>query len=488
MAAGDATWNPKKNVAYRVTFPILDADGDLVTGATGLDSEVSKDGGTFIDCTNEATEIATSSGVYYLDLTATEMNADTVAVIVKTTSIGAKTTVLVMYPLETADMPVDVLAISGDSVAADNLEAAADGTGYNLGGGSVVAASVTGAVGSVTGAVGSVTGNVGGSVASIATGGITSASFAAGAIDAAAMNVNGSEFTAIPWNAAWDTEVQSEVQDALEANHLDHLLAVTYDPASKPGVSDALLNELVGDNGAGVSQFTTIALELAPSGGGGGATDWTANERTAIRSILGIPTSGTTPTDPTVGILDTIRDTFPANFASLGINGSGHLSRVTLCDTTTTNTDMRGTDSAALASAWTATRAGYLDSVLIAANANQRTVQVTGSQHVAADMHESQVGSIHATTFDAGAIDAAALASDAATEIATAVLTTGMTESYRAAGVAPTLAQAAFELVAHMGDSSISGTTKTLRKINGTTAKTFTLDSATVPTSITETT
>ena len=37
---------------------------------------------------------------------------------------------------------------------------------------------------------------------------------------------------------------------------------------------------------------------------------------------------------------------FPANFASLGINVSGHVSRVTLVDTTTTNTDMRGTDSA----------------------------------------------------------------------------------------------------------------------------------------------
>jgi hypothetical protein len=119
MAAGDATWNPKKNVAYRVTFPILDADGDLVTGATGLDSEVSKDAGTFADCTNEATEIATSSGVYYLDLTATEMNADTVAVIVKTSSSGAKTTVLVMYPLETSDMPVDVL--SWNSVAATGM-------------------------------------------------------------------------------------------------------------------------------------------------------------------------------------------------------------------------------------------------------------------------------------------------------------------------------------------------------------------------------
>lgn len=37
--------------------------------------------------------------------------------------------------------------------------------------------------------------------------------------------------------------------------------------------------------------------------------DWTANERTAIRSILGVPASGTAPADPTVGILDEIRDT-----------------------------------------------------------------------------------------------------------------------------------------------------------------------------------
>ena len=362
-----------------------------------------------------------------------------------------------------------------------------DKTGYELA--SSQTFSTTGSVGSVTGNVGgNVTGNVGGSVASIGAGGITSASFATGAIDSAAMNVNGSEFTAIPWNAAWDAEVQSEVQDAIEANHLDHLLAATYDPAAKPGVADSLFNDLVQDNGSGVSQFTTIALELAPSGGGGGTTDWTANERTAIRSILGIPTSGTTPTDPTAGILDTIRDTFPANFAALGINSSGHLSRVTLVDTCTTNTDMRGTDNAALAASWTATRAGYLDSVLIAANANQRTVQVNGNGHVASVLHSSEPDSITVGAFAADSITESALAASAATEIATATQTSAMTESYRAAGASPTLAQAMFELLAHMGDSSISGTTKTLKKIDGTTAKTFTLDSSTAPTSITEAT
>jgi len=96
--------------------------------------------------------------------------------------------------------------------------------------------------------------------------------------------------------------------------------------------------------------------------------------------------------------------TFPTNFGSLGINASGHLSRVTLVDTTTANTDMRGTDNAALASAWTATRAGYLDSVVLAANNNQRTVQITGSQHIAADVHEMQTDVIDADAIAASAV------------------------------------------------------------------------------------
>ena len=112
---------------------------------------------------------------------------------------------------------------------------------------------------------------------------------------------------------------------------------------------------------------------------------------------------------------------FPSNFASLGINSSGHVSRVTLVDTCTTNTDMRGTDNAALASEWTATRAGYLDSVLLAANSNQRTVLVTGSNHVAADIHELQPAVITSAAFAAGWLTAAGTAADYVTELQTAI-------------------------------------------------------------------
>lgn len=116
MASTDARLIPYKNAAWRVTFPILDADGDPVSGATGLDSEVSMDGGSFADCTNEATEIG-SSGVYYLDLTNSEMNADTVAIRVQTSSSGAKTTIIVAYPQEADDIRASVTYWAGSAVA-----------------------------------------------------------------------------------------------------------------------------------------------------------------------------------------------------------------------------------------------------------------------------------------------------------------------------------------------------------------------------------
>lgn len=205
MASTDARPIPRKNTAFRVTFGLYDADGDLVTAAGSLDSEVSKDGGAFADCTNEATEIATNSGMYYLDLTSTEMNADTVAVIVK--SAGAKTLPLVFYPEEAGDVRVDVVQISGDATAADNAEAMFDGTGYAGGtakltvdvtkwNGTNVASPATAGYPAVTLKVGTGTGEVnlssGKAPATIAAGdiansAITAAAIATDAIDADAI-------------------------------------------------------------------------------------------------------------------------------------------------------------------------------------------------------------------------------------------------------------------------------------------------------------
>jgi len=74
-----------------------------------------------------------------------------------------------------------------------------------------------------------------------------------------------------------------------------------------------------------------------------------------------------------------------------------------------------------------------------------------------------------------------------AAAIATAVRTgSAMTEAYAADGVAPTLEQCLFLIQQKLCDFSISGTTLTVKKLDGsTTAATFTLDSSTAPTSIT---
>ncbi len=66
------------------------------------------------------------------------------------------------------------------------------------------------------------------------------------------------------------------------------------------------------------------------------------------------------------------------------------------------------------------------------------------------------------------------------------ILTSQMTEAYAADGTAPTLAQALFLIQQMLGDFSISGTTLTVKKLDGsTTAATFTLDDGTTPTSLT---
>ena len=70
-----------------------------------------------------------------------------------------------------------------------------------------------------------------------------------------------------------------------------------------------------------------------------------------------------------------------------------------------------------------------------------------------------------------------------------AVFTSQMTESYASDGVAPTPAQAIFLIQQVLTDFAISGTTKTVRQINGsTTAATLTLDDATTPSAITRAT
>lgn len=102
------------------------------------------------------------------------------------------------------NMKSDALALSGDTVAADNSESFFDGTGY-AGTGNTIPTVTT------------VSGNVNGSVGSVAAGGIATTSFAAGAIDAAAIAASAigtSEFA-----AAVDARIVDSVWDEARSGH-----------------------------------------------------------------------------------------------------------------------------------------------------------------------------------------------------------------------------------------------------------------------------
>lgn len=120
---------------------------------------------------------------------------------------------------------------------------------------------------------------------------------------------------------------------------------------------------------------------------------------------------------------------FPANFAALGIDGSGKINGVLLVEELAAGALLANGAADAVGpvvweqlttTAWPADSFGK--HVLISDN-NNRSVKVigAGAGHVAADIHELQPAVIEASHFAAGAIDANALAADAATEIATAV-------------------------------------------------------------------
>ena len=87
FVAPQATWAVNEFFSPSSTQTRIPVDyrnmtnGAFISGATGSDCECSEhnDGtapSTFADCTNEATEIATSSGTYYLQLETTETDSD----------------------------------------------------------------------------------------------------------------------------------------------------------------------------------------------------------------------------------------------------------------------------------------------------------------------------------------------------------------------------------------------------------------------------
>lgn len=135
----------QKNVATYIVYPIVDVNGDTVTSAGGLDTEIDAwaDGSApdgFADASNEATEIG-STGMYYLSLTQSEMNNDYLIVTTSTTTTDAKSQhilirTLIGDPLNIATTDdggtIDVTGGAIDEVAALTGHTAQTGDSYAI--------------------------------------------------------------------------------------------------------------------------------------------------------------------------------------------------------------------------------------------------------------------------------------------------------------------------------------------------------------------
>lgn len=113
---------PIYGAPWVIAVPLLDADGDPISPSSP-DSERSLNGDTFADCTNELVEIATSSGMCYLILTAAEMTADVVSLWLKST--GAKSTMAALYPRKLVTIRSGTSASAGSSTSTIVFDASA---------------------------------------------------------------------------------------------------------------------------------------------------------------------------------------------------------------------------------------------------------------------------------------------------------------------------------------------------------------------------
>jgi hypothetical protein len=378
----------------------------------------------------------------------------------------------------TGTVDANVVSVSGDTTAADTLELFAE------------------ALDQATGQLDS---------GSLAAGTITAAAVATGAIDADALAADaGTEIGTAVWatttrlltagtnialakgtgvtgfNDLSAAQVNTEVDTALTDIHLDHLLAATYDPASKPGAADALLNELV-ESDAGVARYTANALEQAPTGGSAPTVGQIAD------AVWDEDLTGHTTPDSAGEILGNVATGTPPTASAI----ADEVQTRTIAAVTTVNGLAANTVNA---SALAADAVTELQSGLATASALSSLDTKIGSP--AGASVSADIAAIEAQTDDIGVAGAGLTAipwnatwdAEVESEVADALEAT-VADSVPADGTRPSVKQALYILTQFMLERTVSGTTCTVRKPDGsTTLLTLTLNDATTPTSVTRAT
>lgn len=337
---------------------------------------------------------------------------------------------------------VNVTQISGDSTAADNLETMLDGTGgQTLSLGALTVSGATTLTGNVSAAAGvtitqSTTNGHGISVTGNGTGnGINSVGGATG---------NG--IRGLGGATSGDGIVAAGQTSG-------HGLTATGVGTTKHGI-----------NAAGGST-TSDGIRATGGGTGNGATFTSGSGATGQGvNITSAATNGS-------ALVCTAAGTGSGISASGGASGRGALLAAGATGTAGLAITGGGTSGAGLTV--TTTSGDAIQAIATAGHGMSLTANGT-SKH-----------GLVATGGTAGTSDGIkGVAGTGGIDIRGDITANAMVEAYPADGAAPTIAQAMFLTMQSVGEVSVSGTTLTVKKLDGsTTAATYTLDSATTPTS-----
>ena len=127
-----AGWPPKRAVALDLVVVIRDADGDPITDPTGLAGVISKDKGAQAATVNTPAVVSAGSAMVGLTLTLAEVTADLVAVVISSTSAGAKSAFVAFYTdtsqIRDIATPAQVNAEVIDALNVDTYAEPAQGT------------------------------------------------------------------------------------------------------------------------------------------------------------------------------------------------------------------------------------------------------------------------------------------------------------------------------------------------------------------------
>lgn len=507
---------------WTIVFPLLDADGDPISPSSP-DSEKSLNGDTFADCTNEATEIATSTGVCYLTLTAAEMTADIVAVRIQST--GAKTTVMTLYPRKLVTLLSGTGAGGTASTVIFPAAASSKDSYYN---GCLVSSNIDGTLEyrMITSYVGSTR------TATVTPAWVTASPDSNDAF--VIYDPGGRLIEAVAPKAVWDELLTTTTYNLANSAGLK-LRNINADiptfsgtatagtantitaPAGASATNDVYVGQgitLTGGTGVGqtrriinyvgstkvitvdrnwvVNPDATTTFDITASAGSVIAVEGQIVSATATTAVIGSEGSATNSIY-NEGVIAITSGTGAGQYRDI-ISYVGATKTVTVA---AWNVTPDATSGYAIVPSGASSGSGGASAptvaeIAVAVWAALLTAHtVAGSFGAAIDAlpTNAELATALGTADDAVLVAIAALNNLSSAQVATVVHATALTEAYRANGATGTLPQLLYEVLAHLSEASVVGTTKTTKKLDhATPAATYTLDANPDPTSVTRAT